>query len=807
MLFRLCLWYFGIVFLGWSTFPISYRLFTKLPDRGFTVSRILGLLLWGFGFWLFSSLGVLQNTQGSILFVLLLLLVISVWAGWKIKLELFDWIKSHVQLILITEMVFTLSFCFLTLVRAFDPSATGTEKPMELAFINAILKSDRFPANDPWLSGYAISYYHFGYILTAMLAKVTFTSGGVAFNLMLISVFAMSAVGSYGVLYNLLASYRNQIRQSLNYLSWALLGPLFLLFVSNLEGVLEVLHQAGVGWDLEAGSTRFWQWVNIESLTRPPSQPLSLIPQRFWWWWQSSRVIQDIDLLGNISSLSPIDEFPAFSFVLGDLHPHVLVMPFVMLLVGLSLNVFWGGLKNEERLFGVKLPFRLDVFLVLAITLGGIGFLNTWDLPVYFVLVVCAYVFERVIDEGWHWDRLFELLWFAIPLGIVSIILYAPFFIGLQSQAGGILPNVIYPTRGLYLWLMFGALFVPIILFYIHLLRKRSQGEWKIGFLAVVLLVVLLLLMSLGLAYRLSETQIGQQVISSQGGTTFWRLLPSALSHRLRYGISLLTLTALLGLGLSYLLGMTKQRDNQSNTKKVFPFVLLMIVLGGVMVLAPEFVYLQDNFGARMNTIFKFYYQAWMLWSLAGAFTAVVVFKKSGWVAKTILVAFLVLSLVYPVLAYPTKTNGYHSSQGYTLDAGAYLADQQPAEAEAINWLSLEDTAVVVEAVGGQYSGYARVSTLTGHPSVLGWPGHEGQWRGGYEEVGSREPDVKILYETHDWLTAFEIIKRYDIGYIYIGSLELSTYAVNPQKFEQFLQAGFKNESVTIFIVPQTLLE
>lgn len=807
MIFRLLFWYLGIMFLGWMTFPISYRLFSKLPDRGFTLSRILGLLLWGFGFWILGSLGILQNKPGSILFVLLIMLLISLFSGWKIKREIIEWIKDHHRLIMMTEMVFTISFVFLTLVRASDPSATGTEKPMELAFINAILKSEKFPPHDPWLSGYAISYYHFGFILTAMLAKVTFTAGSVAFNLMLISVFAMSAVGSYGILYNLLASYRNQIRQSFNNLSWALMGPLFLLFVSNLEGVLEVLHQAGMGWDLEGSTSRFWPWVNIESLTRPPAQPLSLVPQRFWWWWQASRVIQDIDLLGNVNGLSPIDEFPAFSYVLGDLHPHVLVMPFVMLLIGLALHVFWGGLKTTKASSGFKVPYRLDVFIVLAITLGGIAFLNTWDFPVYFTLVVGAYLLNIVNQEGWHWNRLFEFLWFSIPLGIISLLFYAPFFIGLQSQAGGILPNTIYPTRGLYLWLMFGALFIPFILFFIRLLRKRYHGDWKSGFLITIVLVVSLLLISLGLAFRLSETPIGQQVITSQGGTTFWSLLPAALSHRLRYGISLLTLTALLGVGLAFLLGMTKQSQNQSCKKEVFPFVLLMIVLGGVMVLAPEFLYLQDNFGARMNTIFKFYYQAWMLWSLAGAFAAVVVLKNSSWISKTILIVFIVLSLVYPVLAFSTKTNGFRPSQGYTLDAGAYLITQQPMEAEAINWLSQADKGIVAEAVGGQYSGYARVSTLSGLPTVLGWPGHEGQWRGGYEEIGSRESDIRVLYETHDWMTAFEIIKRYDIRYVYIGSLETSTYALNPLKFEQYLQTGFKNDGVIIYVVPQNLLE
>jgi uncharacterized membrane protein len=232
---------------------------------------------------------------------------------------------------------------------------------------------------------------------------------------------------------------------------------------------------------------------------------------------------------------------------------------------------------------------------------------------------------------------------------------------------------------------------------------------------------------------------------------------------------------------------------------------MLMIVLGGLMVLAPEFVYLQDNFGARMNTIFKFYYQAWMLWSLSAGFAAMVLISRGSWLSKVLVVIFILLGLVYPVLAFPTKTANFHPTNGYTLDAGAYMKSYQPDEAAAIEWLSQAEDGVVAEAIGGQYSSYARVATHSGQPTVLGWPGHEGQWRGGYTEVGGREEDIRILYETPSWETALEIIRRYEIRYIYIGSLEKSTYAINPFKFEQNLQVGFEQNGMMVYVVPEML--
>jgi YYY domain-containing protein len=518
-------------------------------------------------------------------------------------------------------------------------------------------------------------------------------------------------------------------------------------------------------------------------------------------------VIQDIDLVGNVSGLSPIDEFPAFSFVLGDLHPHVLVMPFVMLVVGLALNIFKGGMEGKARVFGFQMPYRLDLFCVSGIVLGGIAFLNTWDLPVYFALVIGAFALRQVLKKGWGWKRWGELLGLAFPLGVFSLSLYLPFFISFQSQAGGILPNLVYPTRGLYLWLMFAPLFIPIFLFFGWLWRKKGKAEWGRGGVLSLFIIVALFLLSIILGLRLAAADTGQALIASQGQSSFVGLLRAATVHRLGYGMTLLTLGVLLAVGLSYLLGFISPKAGGSGGSGVIPFVLLMVVLGGLMVLVPEFLYLQDNFGARMNTIFKFYYQAWMLWSLSAGFAAVVLILKGSWLSKVLVVIFILLGLVYPVLAFPTKTSNFQSSNGYTLDAGEYLEIYQPDEAAAIKWLSQASQGVVAEAVGGQYSSFARVATHSGQPTVLGWPGHEGQWRGGYTEVGTREGDIRTLYETPNWEAALEIIQQYDIRYIYLGSLEKSTYAINPLKFEQNLQAGFEQNSVIVYVVPEILYE
>ena len=317
---------------------------------------------------------------------------------------------------------------------------------MELMFINAILRSPTFPPHNSWLSGYAISYYYFGYVMTAMLAKLAGLTGSVAHNLMTSLIFGLAAIGAYGILFNLLSAVNRKF-QNANHSSpigFSFLAPLFLLLVSNVEGFLEVLHRRGIFWP--ANSTfNFWTWLGIKDLSDAPARPLTWIPDRFWWWWRASRVVMDFDLRGNFQEV--IDEFPFFSFLLGDLHPHVLAIPFNLLAVAIALNLFLGGWRGEINLFGFRLNISKTGFLFAALTLGGLAFLNTWDILIGAALIVLAYVLFCVHEAGWSWSRLEDALVLGIPLGLFAIVLYLPFYFGFSTQASGILPNIINPTR------------------------------------------------------------------------------------------------------------------------------------------------------------------------------------------------------------------------------------------------------------------------------------------------------------------------------------------------------------------------
>jgi YYY domain-containing protein len=814
-------WYALVTLLGWLTFPLAYRLFPALADRGYALARVAGLLIWGYLFWLLTSLGLTRNTAGGMLFSLLILIGLSAWALMAMEdrpgttangpSSVLQWLRSNLRPVVAIEVLFLAAFAFLALLRAGNPELDGTERPMELMFINAILRSPAFPPHDSWLSGYAISYYYFGYVLTAMLAKLAGVPATIAHNLMTALVFALAAVGAYGILYDLLGLLPPPAEGRKPSTVLPFLAPLFLLLAGNLGGFLEVLHTQGIFWN--SNPSNFWTWLGIRELSDAPSQPFQWMPDRYLWWWRASRVISDFDLRGNFQEV--IDEFPFFSFLLGDLHPHVLAIPFNLLAAAIALNICLGGWPGETNLFGLRLKISRVGFGASALTLGGLAFLNTWDILPGAVLIVGAYVLLRVREAGWSWARLEDLLALGFPLGVSAVLLYLPFYFGFSSQAGGILPNLVNPTRGAQLWVMFAPLFLPIMAYLLHLaLGEKQAGRWLFSLWLVAGFALLLWGFSWLLSWWafLKDSALAQNYLASQGMTSVAELFKAAAARRLSSLGGLLTLIAILVPALALLLaghepgtdgGRPKTRSQQPSASA---FVLLLILLGTLLVLAPEFVYLHDQFSDRMNTIFKFYYQAWSLFGLAAAFgTAVLLQRLRGawdWLFRICLMVLLFMSLTYPALAIPTKTNGFKPAFGWTLDDFTRVRSTNPDEAAAIDWLKSAPEGVVAEAVGGSYTGYARISTYTGLPAVLGWPGHESQWRGAGAPQGTRQNDIALLYATADWPAALGILKKYDIRYVYIGALEHASYPVQEDKFKRHLLQVFQQGSVTIYQVP-----
>ncbi len=867
-------WWLVAGVLGWAMFPVAYRLLHRLPDRGYGVSRALGLLAAGYVLWLGSSLHILHNSLGGAAAAMLLIVVGGSLAGWKRWEELRGWVVSNRRMLLVMEGLFLCAFVLWSFVRANNPDITATEKPMELAFLNSILRAETFPPADPWLSGYAISYYYFGYVLLAFLTRLTGVSAGVAFNLGNALWFALTALGAYSVVYNLLGALDGRRR-----LEASLLGPLFLLVSGNLEGFLDVLWSRHAFWQLQPDgslASRFWSWLNVQELTAAPSQPPTWLPYRDggFWWWRASRVVHDVNLAGQ--SVEVIDEFPFFSFLLADNHPHLLALPFVLAAVTLSLQVVLGGRRRPARLeisgapaFSLGSAVRaaaIGLILVVAARAGwqaaqavpateillgsikllvlgsaGLGvlgilvgtqvgalptflgrgefwlsawlfgalaFLNTWDFPIFLSLMVVGLMWTAR-DEA-AGPLLAGILWTGAGVAAGGVLLYLPWYPTFASQASGILPNVAFPTRLPHFLLMFGTMLVPIVAWLLwKAIQGRRAGELRrltlIGLGVPMALFIASWIMAVGvLIVRGRDPGAMEAILSALGAMDVQSGIAAVLRRRLLTPWTAVTLGAILGLAVMLLLRRRATATDRTDDSPARAFVVIMVAIGALLVLAPEFVYLRDLFQDRMNTVFKFYFAAWNLWSLAAAVMATQFLdagqrRARAWRALVLLP--LCLGLLYPLLATWTKTDGFRPYGGRTLDGTAYLASASPEDAEAIEWINAHlDQGVLAEAVGGSYSGFARISAHTGLSTVIGWPFHEVQWRGDASLLGAREPDIQLLYETRDWVEAQSIVQRYGIDYVYVGPLERSVYEpLVERKFEAFMDIVYQTEGVTIY--------
>jgi YYY domain-containing protein len=839
-------WYLVGTFVGVIALPLVFRFFPSLPSRGFALARPLGLLIWGFTFWLLASFGVLQNDLGGQVLAALVFLAFSLMQMKGTRKEaLLTWLRQNLRTVLTIEGLFLFVFLVWVLVRGMNPEVTYTEKPMELAFINSILRSTSFPPQDPWLSGYAISYYYFGYVMVAMLTRFSGVAAATAFNLANASWLAMTAVALYGIVFDLsLASARNSYHQTVkeveNFARRAgFLGPLFVLLMSTYEGVLEILHAGGLFWKVDPQgqlSSRFWNWLSILDLNQPPPQPFDWIPSRGggWLWWRGSRVLQDLSLSGQ--HIEVIDEFPFFSYLLADLHPHVLAMPFTLLAIALAMNLFFDGetyLQQSRRLLDWA---RNKNFWLTALVLGSLAFINTWDFPIYVGLFCLVWSFKAYRASGWKPGLLAEFLKNGLVLGVAGVVLYLPFYFGFGSQAGGVLPSLEFMTRGIHFWVLFAVLLVPISAFCLYQAKRKLGWSdfWKGARFTLVLFSVLFFLMVFYGALLLSFQAWGAGLSASsnpylsalgvkmtQGGAAFagvhagypaGEILKASLLRRLQAPGTWLTLAALLTITLSVLLKrktaqsveISAEGEHLRITNGAEELIYFLVLFGLLLTIIPEFFYLRDQFGTRMNTIFKFYFQAWVFWGIAAASGSAVLFRQlRGWRGSVFQILWILVvagGLFYPVIMLTDKTNSF-SMKGWTLDGNAYIQKFNPEEYAAIGWLQDAPMGVVVEAVGGSYTDYARISTRTGLPTLLGWPGHESQWRGGGEEMGSRFADIQQLYETTDWNEAWRTLRDYNVRYVYIGSLERSTYRVSPSKFDSHLPLVFSNNSTRIYEV------
>ncbi|MCB8944769.1 MAG: hypothetical protein H6658_13550 [Ardenticatenaceae bacterium] len=851
-------WWLVLLVLGTAVFPLAFVIFRRLPDRGYAFTKMLGLLLVSYLFWISGSLGILGNNLGGVLVSLVVITAIALWF-YRQKLPpvpprspqetlgnsgelwgtLGQWLRDNRSQIIITELVFAALFALWVWVRAQNPAIAATEKPMEFAFLNSVGRSPTFPPLDPWLSGYAISYYYFGYVMTSLMARLAFVAEPIAFNLGIAWLVAGSGTAAFGLVYNLVAA--RGVRR--NALLLGLMASLALPIAGNLQIILEVLHANG------GGSAEFWQWLDVRDINDAPD--ITQTPRyesSAWWWWRSSRVIHEYHLSGRSEEgLEPIVEFPGFSFVLGDMHPHVLSLPFAFLSLAIALVWFLGSgdWRLETGDWRLMRSVGWPLWLLTAVMLGGLAFLNTWDVLIHLFVVVAAFALGQWQREGWNGRILSQSLLLAVLLFISAYLLYLPFFIGFSSQAGApyLLPTLVRPTRLPHFLIIFGLPLLSIVTLLLVLAVKQRLAQWKVGLITAVSLLFTLLFLMLFLGILIASSQEGYGRISNLaselnvalsprpegplalgwGITAVFTLLPTILSAKLAYpGVTLLLLGIITVVVMIWSNVKGEEREAKSENiphpspltphPSPLPFLLLLVLTAALLTLGPEFVYLRDNFGQRLNTMFKFYYQAWVMFGVAGLVAIDYLWREVKALAGVVTVAYtavFALTLLFPYYAIQSRAAEYRGAptaedrRPATLNGLAQVERFNPDEYAAIMWLrqNVEGTPVILEAVGGQYSNYGRIAANTGLPTILGWAGHEYQWRGSdTPEPAQRDPAVSQIYTDPAWGGSPLLLDKYNVQFIYVGGLETSTYGpLGSQKFADQLEVAYQNNSVTIY--------
>jgi YYY domain-containing protein len=714
--------------VGLAALPLVAAVLGRLPGAGLGLSKIAGMLLVTWLIWVLPAVHLVG--YGVPLIVVMLVLTVALGAA-ALRLsgrsprtllrgreEDGEDGPLRWRLWLGSEVVFAVAFVLGVLLASLAPDVWNTEKPMDMSFITAINASTHFPPHDPWLSGSTINYYYLGHVMLAWPIRLLAIRPDKGYLIVWGMLLALTCSSVFTFAGTFWAAARRTLARAPK-------GSPVAIGVLAVGTVVVLGNLAGV---------RSW----IDAAHPPGDYP----------WFDPSRVIPNT-----------INEFPSFSFILGDLHAHILALPFTVLALAFALQLAIKGPALDR-------PRRAVLEAVAAgLTIGALYAVNSWSAPVAAALIAAGLVvWLREEDNRRQLGP--AVTWFALTI-FAAVVLILPFIVNFDPEGHGVgvVPND--ERRSFQHWLgdmvlIYGTLAWPIAAAFVaRVVALRSRWTW-IGGTATFLLFFGALLATANLTGALIE------------GVLLVIAVAAALSPRL------------------------------PATERFF-----WVMVGGALALLviPELLYLRDAFDhsalARMNTVFKAGYQAYLLLGLAAAVAlpwAAAWLPKAvrrGWLA--VAVVLLALGLVYPYAAIYAKTGGLANKP--SLNGLKWLSAQAPGDPAAIAWLRANTSgdAVVAEAFGPDYSpnGAARISTFSGRATVLGWAGHELQWD---HQVGTRESDLKTFYTTPDAQVARAIADRYGIQYVVVGPLERTTYgAAGEAKWPQLARRVFNQQGTAIW--------
>jgi YYY domain-containing protein len=784
--------FYGLVLvLGLLCYPLVRMALPGLADKGYPLSKLAGLLILSFVVWILGSFGV-PFTRTTIWLVLLGLAVFSGVLIFLQRRRLAEELRANWRYFLTVEILALVAFVFFLLVRLGNPDLwhpyKGGEKPMDFSFLNAVLKSTSFPPYNPWFAGSYINYYYYGFVIAGVPIKLLGIVPSVAYNIILPIWYSLMILGGFSVGWNLYSGLpRSRALRAGEPRKQRFLGTAFWVGLATAIG-LALLGNLGTvkliitGFQqLAAGGATLSEAALGQKITWTLQgfvQFLRGTPMPFYpgdWYWYPSRVIPG----------EPITEFPYFTFLYGDPHAHLFAFPITVLAISWCLSVVlhrahWGEADGRLKVLGTIIGFGFG-----ALAIGALQPTNTWDFYTYIILASIA-LFYAMMQRGEFkfltavkipgWIRKIVSALLVVGLFVLlTMLLYQPFshwfgqgYTKIELWEGDRTPLSSYFTHwGLFLFIILSWMAWETY----HWMKTTPESDlkklapyktWLYAGL-IVFLIVLLALLVQGVVVALVVLPVG-----------VWAIV------------------------LMF-------RPGRSDGHR---FLLFLIGTAIFLTLVVELIYLSGDIG-RMNTVFKFYLQAWIMLALSSGVCLVWTFQSLKYwkprlelVWQALLFVLVVSAALFPLLGTTDKIHD-RMADGVptTLDGMAYMQyatyydmgmDMQlEQDYEAILWMqeNVEGSPVILEGQAYEYRWGNRFSIYTGLPGVVGWNWHQRQQRAilGNNEVQERVDAVGTFYLTLDMDYVRSFIDRYEVGYIVVGQLEAAFYPGDGlNKFETY---------------------
>lgn len=682
------IWYLLAGLLGMAAMPVTGLLFRNFDDRGWMFSKVLAIAGTGFLTWWLVSAGFLAFTGTGCVAVTVTCVIVCAFLYLRQMKRGEECLPlAHFGLVFWEEVLFFAMFLMWTYFAGFHPAAYGTEKFMDYGFMEAMMRSTVLPPRDLWYSQGHINYYYGGQYFAVFLTKLSGGKVEQTYNLMRTFVAALAFALPFSLVYQMARDRMGGLVRTGKKWIPAISG----LIAGTAVSVAGNMHYVIYGVILPL----LQRWRGEEA--------------KSYWFPDATRYIGFNPEVDD----KTIHEFPCYSFVLGDLHAHVVNIMFVLLLIGLLYA--WTGMvrKNRDRWSSgpglLRKHLTMPHLLIVSVLLGMFQWTNYWDFVIYYVVTGGTVVFANVILFRGKFREILRVT-------------------GAQAvEVMGIAFAAIIPFN-----MQFETMVQGVALAKHHSLPHQLAVLWGLPVMVTVLFLITLL------RERLRHTKKGSLYALMRG---------------------------------------TAAPD-------LFGVVLGLCAMG--LVLIPELVYVRDiyeNGNARANTMFKLTYQAYIMFGILMGYAICRMLAISRSMLVKLSTAACLFFLIWTCGYFGKSVDSWFGNvfdrAGYQgLDATRFLSSDFPQDASAIHWLkeNVDGVPVVLEANGDSYTGYERVSAMTGLPTVLGWYVHEWLWRNDVGDLNEKSGDVETIYTSADETLVRTLVRLYEVEYIFVGSKEQEKY-------------------------------